>query len=881
MSMAAARGSLEVLSTTRLSPEATAMMPRWYAPSLARPYAFQLTQEELQAKRQRKVVSDSDDAPLNARKKQLPPKPTKADLLDSDSDDDKPLTTKLAQKKKAIEVAAARDAKAKRKSMKDESDSDAPLARPKPTKRQSNGTAKTNGVKKEPDSDSDAPLKKPRAKAKPAAPAKGKAKTEPAPAKKAAAAKKAVKEDSVESDNEEDENNWWDKPMDDDGKQKWKTLEHNGVLFPPAYEPLPKSIKLRYDGTPVTLHPEAEEVAYFFGQVLGSSHGDNPTFQKNFFGDFKEVLDRTGGAKDRQGNKIDIKSFAKCDFQPIGDYIAKKSEEKKARSKEEKKEEKDRKDKEELPFQYATMDGKKEKVGNFRIEPPSLFRGRGEHPKTGKLKLRVEPEQITINIGKGVKVPEPPAGHKWKSVQHDQNASWLAMWQENINGNYKYVMLGAASAAKGRSDHKKFEKARMLGKYIDRIRKDYNKEMKSDVMADRQRATAMYLIDKLALRAGNEKDTENEAETVGCCSLKYQHITLREPDIVVFDFLGKDSIRYYDEVKVERQVFKNLKLFKKPPKGEGDDIFDRLSTQQLNKHLSSYMEGLTAKVFRTYNASYTMSRLLKELEFPPNATIADKMAKYTAANREVAILCNHKRTVTASHEATMEKMQDRINAVRFQIWRHKMMLLDVDPKLKKKRGADFFALDEDLSNEEWVQEHIKFLVEENRTKATKKFEADNKKREKDGEKPFPDKELKERLKAADDLGKQLKKEWKSKKVEAEGKGPTVDKIDQKISKLETSLNQLVHKRDNQEENKEIALGTSKIVSPLNYYLWRLQTGPYTNWCARTTLIPVSLSCSARSSTSPSTRSSRKPWQKNSDGPLRRLTRTGSSKDHAS
>ena len=38
-------------------------------------------------------------------------------------------------------------------------------------------------------------------------------------------------------------------------------------------------------------------------------------------------------------------------------------------------------------------------VGNFRVEPPGLFRGRGEHPKMGKLKRRIYPRDITINIG--------------------------------------------------------------------------------------------------------------------------------------------------------------------------------------------------------------------------------------------------------------------------------------------------------------------------------------------------------------------------------------------------------------------------------------------------------------------------------------------------
>ena len=98
-------------------------------------------------------------------------------------------------------------------------------------------------------------------------------------------------------------------------------------------------------------------------------------------------------------------------------------------------------------------------------------------------------------------------------------------------------------------------------------------------MADRQRATAIYLIDQFALRAGNEKG-DDEAETVGCCSLKFEHITLKPPNEVIFDFLGKDSIRFYNKVKVEPQVFKNLKIFKKPPKREGDDIFDRLTVSE-------------------------------------------------------------------------------------------------------------------------------------------------------------------------------------------------------------------------------------------------------------------------------------------------------------
>lgn len=717
-----------------------------------------------------------------------------------DSDDDKPISAKVA--KKASTVVAR------------------PKAKPAASK-------KTNGVKLKEESDSDTPIakKKITASSKPAAkpaaktprpPAKSAGSSKPAVStpKKATGAKSVKKEESADPGDEEEEGEeyrWWDQPKKEDDSIKWTTLEHSGVVFPPPYQPLPKAVRLYYDGAPVELHPEAEEVATFFGSMLHLTvNTENPTFKKNFFADFQEVIEKTGGVKRLDGNKVVIRDFAKLDFKPMFEHFKGLTEAKKNRSKEEKKVEKDEKAKLEGPYLYCKWDGRKEKVGNFRVEPPGLFRGRGEHPKTGRVKKRVAPEQVTINIGKDAAVPTPPPGHSWKAVQHDNKATWLAMWQENINGCYKYVMLAANSAIKGQADHKKFEKARELKKHISRIRADYTRELKSEVMADRQRATAMYLIDRFALRAGNEKDTDNEADTVGCCSLKYEHITLREPNTVIFDFLGKDSIPYYDEVTVDRQVFKNLKMFKKSPKEDGDDIFDRLNTSQLNKHLSSYMQGLTAKVFRTYNASYTMSKLLQELPVT-SLSIAEKVKLYNDCNRKVAILCNHKRTVGASHEAQMEKIGDRIKGLKYQKWRTKMMILDVDSKQKKKKGAEYFELDSDISDE-WVLAHQAFLIEEQRIKITKKFEKDNEKRVNEGDKPLPEKDLKERLKALGELEAKYKKENRSKKVEAEGKTPSVEKLEAAAQKIDERIHNMELQAADKDGNKEVALSTSKIVS---------------------------------------------------------------------
>ncbi|RYN30728.1 DNA topoisomerase 1 [Alternaria arborescens] len=749
--------------------------------------------------------SELSDVPLKAR---VLPKAS-AEQIGESADSDVPLAKKLTKKKESIEKAAAKEAQAMRNKEKatpkrkqkveSDSDDDIPLAKKKaPVK-------KANGVKKE-ESDSDAPLAKKAApkkatKAKPAA-------ATAAPAKKGKGkVKKEETEQDEEAEEEEDEYRWWEDPGKSDGTKKWDTLEHAGVVFPPEYEPLPKHVKLVYDGVPVTLHPEAEEVATFYGSMLNSTHNvENPTFNKNFFEDFSTYLDKTGHGKDKDGNTVKIKKFEKCDFKPIFEWFDAERAKKKALPAAEKKALKAEKEAAEAKYMYCMWDGRKQKVGNFRVEPPSLFRGRGEHPKTGRVKKRVMPEQITINIGEKAKVPEPPAGHRWKEIKHDHEGTWLAMWQENINGAYKYVMLAANSDIKGQSDFKKFEKARELKKHIDRIRKDYRKDLNSKMMADRQRATAIYLIDQFALRAGNEKG-EDEADTVGCCSLKFQHITLKPPETVIFDFLGKDSIRFYDEVKVDPQVFKNLKLFKKEPKTTGDDIFDRLTTSGLNKHLTSYMPGLTAKVFRTYNASYTMARLLKEMK--ATGTIQEKVKAYNDANREVAILCNHKRTVAASHATSIEKMNEKINGLRYQVWRTKMMMIDVDPKIKKKKGAEYFERPEDL-DDEWVKQHQEAEVEEMRQKITKKFEKDNEKLKADGEKEMKPKELEERMDKVNELAAKYKKENKTGKVEAEGKGPTVEKLEANVDKLNQRIENMKIQMEDKEGNKEVALGTSKI-----------------------------------------------------------------------
>ncbi|CAK9165479.1 unnamed protein product [Ilex paraguariensis] len=432
--------------------------------------------------------------------------------------------------------------------------------------------------------------------------------------------------------------------------QKWTTLVHNGVIFPPPYKP--HGVKMLYKGQPVVLMPEQEEVATMFAVMLDTDYMSKPKFKENFMTDWKKIL----------GKNHVIQKLEDCDFTPIYEWHQREKEKKKQMSSEEKKALKEEKLKLEEKYMWAIVDGVKEKVGNFRVEPPGLFRGRGEHPKMGKLKKRIRPKDITINIGKAAPIPECPIpGESWKEIRHDNTVTWLAFWNDPINPKeFKYVFLAASSALKGQSDKEKYEKARLLKDYIHGIREAYTKNFVSKDPTKRQIAVATYLIDKLALRAGNEKD-DDEADTVGCCTLKVENVEPKPPNVLKFDFLGKDSIRYHNEVEVEIPVFKAIQQFRSGKKG-CDDLFDELDTSKLNAHLKELMPGLTAKVFRTYNASITLDDMLsKETK---GGDVAEKVVVYQHANKEVAIICNHQRSVSKSHSAQMLRLDEKIDELK-------------------------------------------------------------------------------------------------------------------------------------------------------------------------------------------------------------------------
>lgn len=314
---------------------------------------------------------------------------------------------------------------------------------------------------------------------------------------------------------------------------------------------------------------------------------------------------------------------------------------------------------------------------------------------------------------------------------------------------------------------------------------------------------------------GGEKG-EDEADTVGCCSLRVEHLRFPAAEEgdggeggyeIELEFLGKDSMLFKQTIDFAsygengKQVFKNLKHFAKDKKPE-QDIFELLTPTVLNAHLSSLMPGLSAKVFRTYNASETLQNELPTPEDMAGLPVGDKLVAYNEANRKVAILCNHQRTVSKGFEASLGNLQERLDLFKAQ----KKELQQQLTQIKSGKTGKIRLRKDDTMTEKANKALEK--AEEKKKKAVtpeEKFAA--------GQAMEDAKEL--RRKAAAE---------KLKEGHLYAKVPGKEQVEKRIEQWHEKIKKLELDIRNKDENKEVALGTSKI----NYMDPRISVA----WCKR-------------------------------------------------
>lgn len=486
---------------------------------------------------------------------------------------------------------------------------------------------------------------------------------------------------------------------------KWTELEHNGVAFPPDY--VQRGINIKILGEIFFLNREQEELIYAWAKKKDTHYVKDPVFQSNFLSDFKKLI------PDR------IKSIQKIDdidmteaFNLVDKELRIKESEKiriKSLPREERRRitQEKKLEKEKLKSIYGTakIDGNEVDVANWLVEPPGIFMGRGLHPLRGRWKPRVSAKDVILNLGEDASVPEGP----WKAIVHDHYSTWLASWTENLTGNRKYVWLHDSSYLRQDNDKTKYDNAKKLENYIPSIEKEIINQMLYARDTTRKKvATVCYLIYKLAMRVGDEKDTD-ETDTIGASTLRVEH--LRFPKIndkvqIEFNFLGKDSVPWQKTLEIfspdTKALYENLLFFMKG-KDRTDEIFEDITSSKVNKFLRSTdkdnLPNLTAKVFRTYIATAIVKKHLSAPILKVNKNESEFKKVYIAkiANLQAAITCNHKKGIDPKNPASKKSWEkfeqsvankkEKIKQIELELkdkkWKTELQKLKKEQRLEK------------------------------------------------------------------------------------------------------------------------------------------------------------------------------------------------------
>lgn len=454
---------------------------------------------------------------------------------------------------------------------------------------------------------------------------------------------------------------------------RWKTLEHNGPIFSPLYQPLPKNVFIKYEGKPLQLDSKntnnpflmsSEEAMYIFSLKLEQddrlklknsnkkSTLDDKKFVENFFNDWKVIL----------GKNSPIKDMKKIDFSLVKKYISERSQnaknEKKGMTKEQKEEIKEEKEQLLKKYGYAKVDGKRIKIGSVSTQIPNVFIGHGEAPLRGKIKRRIVKSDVVLNMSKEFFPRFEKDG--WKDLVSDQSSTWLFYYQNPITLERAYSWLKREESHWVTDDDQhKFDKARELAKNISDIRKKYMKDMKSDKLEKKQLATSVYLLDILAIRPGTEKDENKEAGTQGLTTLQCENFKFKGDNEISLDFTGKSSIQFKKKVKIDPQAYLNLKSFCSGEKRTKSKVFSKLNATTLNAYLKTLMPELTAKNFRTWKASSILQEQLDKNIPDVGIDTHKKKLIYDRVNMEVAKALNHKNLGNNSDEK-IQKLEKKI-----------------------------------------------------------------------------------------------------------------------------------------------------------------------------------------------------------------------------
>lgn len=267
-------------------------------------------------------------------------------------------------------------------------------------------------------------------------------------------------------------------------------------------------------------------------------------------------------------------------------------------------------------------------IGTFESQP-SIFVGRDpSHPKRGMCRRGVRPQDVVLNMTCSATNKTRAKQRGFVHFVENKHVKWIASWEDPITNETRYLSI---HSKEGPQRLDKFDKARLLKRRLRLLHAKQANDIVGPSETRRQIALAVFLLDHLCIRVGNEKDTMTEADTVGCCTLKahsnifIQNISKKQMGL---QFVGKDSVPFRKTFGVPEPFFSQCVVMLKAR--EQDAIFfDRVSPSSINRYIHSIAPGCSAKTFRTLKASMTFQSCLQ------------KTNDVKQANQKVARLLNH------------------------------------------------------------------------------------------------------------------------------------------------------------------------------------------------------------------------------------------------
>ena len=461
-------------------------------------------------------------------------------------------------------------------------------------------------------------------------------------------------------------------------KHVMKRLKHNGI-FVPVYDY--KGFNIKINGQTIKLTPKSEQMAVaWVRKSLSTVSPPDNLFKKNFMKEFLAQVKKDNPSAvfldaftSNYLNSIDNPSAnlnkgiqlasQEIDFSQICSFIESEKAKKEALTKEVKKQEAAERKVKRLEFKekygYAEVDGQKLEIANWTSEPSCLFAGRGDHPQRGKWKDGPAEQDIILNLPPDASVPKG----NWKGVVWEPNKMYVAKWEDKLTGKIKYVWFSDTAFLKQNREKEKFQKAETLGKQIKIIEQHILKNLDSKDEARAKVATVSWLILVPNMRVGDEKDPD-EADTVGAITLRAEHIKI-EGNVLHFDFLGKDSVRWDKKFKAPPEVIRNIQRYvadKSKPY-----LFEGIDSKTVSRFLSEKMPKLTAKVFRTWRCTKTVRDELEKSGVTREDPDYCKVYAAKMANFKVAEVANHKRKVPPTFDQRLEKKEANIKSLEQQL----------------------------------------------------------------------------------------------------------------------------------------------------------------------------------------------------------------------